>query len=284
MLFRFSSSFLGLMLVLAGTLAAFAQEPAKPQPTRVEPTPTPVSTPVPLSGEAARDAAKNPTAEQIVETSIFLYGFGGGRNTLNQIRRTSLERGRTRVLGAEGKMELATYQKWTTRGESLAKEKIRLDQEYPTARYSLIYSDDKTFGLFNDTVFTPNDDAARAFHNQIFYGIESLLRYKENGSTLTLVGKEKVAGVEFHVVDLADKQNRKIRYFISAKTFRVLILEYEDAGVKYQRKYYDYNPAQGTLFPFRTVLYANGKIVEETDIGTVTYGQKIDDSLYSSNP
>jgi hypothetical protein len=35
--------------------------------------------------------------------------------------------------------------------------------------------------------------------------------------------------------------------------------------------------------PFRTVLYADGKIVEETDIGTVTYGQKIDDNLYSGN-
>ncbi len=282
-LFRLSSSLLAMTLVLAGAFASFGQEPANPQTTKPEPTPTPVATPVPLSAEAAREAAKNPTAEQIVETSIFLYGFGGGRNTLNQIRRTALERGRTRVLGAEGKMEQATYQKWTTRGENLAKEKIRLDQEYPTARYSLIYSDDKMFGIFNETVFTPNDQAAKAFQNQIFYGLESLLRYKENGSTLTLIGKEKVGGVEFHVVDVADKQDRKIRYFISAKTFRVLMLEYEDAGVKYQRKYYDYNTAQGTLFPFRTVLYADGKIVEETDIGTVTYGQKIDDSLFSSN-
>lgn len=280
--FRINRSFAVLTIVLALSMLALGQEPVNTETNKPAPTPTPAATPVPLSAEAAKEAAKNPTAEQIVETSIFLYGFGGGRNALNQIRRTALERGRTSVLGADGKMEQASYQKWTTRGESLAKEKVRLDQEFPSARYSLIYSDDKTFGIFNNSAFTPNDAAARAFHHQIFYGLESLLRYKENGATLTLVGKDKIGGVDLHVVDVTDKQNRKIRYYLSAKSFRVLMLDYEDGGVKYRRKYYDYNPAQGTLFPFRTVLYADGKVVEETDIGTVTYGQKIEDNMYST--
>jgi hypothetical protein len=282
-LLRPKNLFFVLSVVLAAAVFALGQKPAKTNAKKPEPTPTPVGTPVPLSAAAAREAAKNPTAEQIAETTIFLYGFGGGRATLNQIRKTALERGRINVLTAEGKMEQATYQKFTTRGESLAKEKIRLDQEFPSASYSLVYSGEKTFGIFKDSVFTPRDDAARAFENQIFFGLESLLRYKENGSTLTLVGKDKLNGVEFHRVDVTDKQNRKIRYYISAKSFRVLMLEYEDAGVKYRRKYYDYNTAQGTLVPFRTVLYADGKVVEETDIGTVTYGQKIDDTLYSGN-
>jgi hypothetical protein len=282
-LFRLKNLFFVLTFTAAAVVFAFGQEPAKTDEKKAEPTPTPVATPVPLSAAAAREAAKNPTAEQIAETTIFLYGFGGGRATLNQIRKTALERGRISVMTPEGKMEQATYQKWTTRGESLAKEKIRFDQEFSSARYSLVYSDEKTFGIFNESVFTPRDDAARAFQNQIFFGLESLLRYKENGSTLTLVGKDKLGGVDFHVVDVTDKQNRKIRYYVSAKTFRVMMLEYEDGGVKYRRKYYDYNAAQGTLVPFRTVLYADGKVVEETDIGTVTYGQKIDDNLYSGN-
>lgn len=276
MLFRLKISIFALTAVFAAGFAVQAQEKA-------EPTPTPVATPVPLSAAAAREAAKNPTAEQIAETTIFLYGFGGGRATLNQIRRTAIERGRISVLNGEGKMEQASYQKWTSRGETLAKEKIRFDQEFPSARYSLVYSGEKTFGIYNDSVFTPRDDAARAFQNQIFFGLESLLRYKENGSTLTLAGKEKIGGVDFHMVDVTDKQGRKIRYFISAKSFRIMMLEYEDGGVKYRRKYYDYNAAQGTLVPFRTVLYADARIVEETDIGTVTYGQKIEDNLFSAN-
>ncbi len=60
-----------------------------------------------------------------------------------------------------------------------------------------------------------------------------------------------------------------------------MAIEFEDAGVKYRRRFYNYNYAQGTLVPYRSVLYANDKIVEETEIGTVTFGQKIDETMFS---
>jgi hypothetical protein len=273
----------GFLLTVAAGLSVSAQQPVTTDTKKAgaTPTPTPVATPIPLV--SAKEAAKNPTAEQIAETSIFLYGLGGGRATLNQIRKTAIERGKISVANAEGKMEQASYQRFTTRGDTLGKDKIRLDQELPTARFSLVFSNEKIFGIFNDAVFTPRDDASRAFQNQIMYGVETLLRYKENESKLELVRKEKIGGVEMHIIDIIDKQNKKTRFYLSAKSFRVMILEYEDEGIKYRRKFYDYNIAQGTLFAFRTVLYAGDKIVEETDIGTVTYGQKIDDGLYSAN-
>lgn len=266
------------LFAIAAGMAVSGQQPAKPV---VAPTPSP--TPIQAPAISAKDAIKNPTADQLAETSIFLYGLGGGRATLNQIRKTAIERGRISVANAEGKMEQATYQRFTTRGDTLSKEKIRLDQEFPTARYSLVFADEKIFGIFNDEVFTPREDASRSFQNQIMYGVEALLRYKENESKLELVGKEKIGGVDLHVLNVVDKQNRKVRFFLSAKSFRVMMLEYEDEGIKYRRKFYDYNIAQGTLVAYRSVLYAGGKIVEEIDIGTVTYGQKIDDGMYAAN-
>jgi hypothetical protein len=85
------------------------------------------------------------------------------------------------------------------------------------------------------------------------------------------------------VVDVTDKQERKTRFYVSAKSFRVLMLTYEEAGVKYRRKFYDYNYAQGTLVPFRSVLWADDKQVEETEIGTITFGQKVDEGLFSAS-
>ncbi len=272
---RYNSLLTLLLLTLSSVFIALGQEPVKTDEKKAEATPTPLV--------SAKDALKNPTAEQIAETSIFLYGLGGGRATLNQIRKTAIERGKISVASADGKMEQATYQRWTTRGDTIGKEKIRLDQEFPTARYSLIFSDEKIFGIFNNSVFTPREDASRAFQNQIVYGIETLLRYKEGESKLELVGKDKIAGVDMHIIDVIDKQNRKTRFYLSAKSFRVMMLTYEDEGIKYRRKFYDYNIAQGTLVAYRSVLYAGDKIVEETDIGTVTYGQKIDDGLYTAN-
>lgn len=272
----FFRSLVAFGFLFASTVVGMGQAAAQPSPT-------PAATPVLTSSASAKDAIRNPTAEQVVETALFVYGFGGGRAQLNQIRKTAVERGKIKVLNANGQMDQANYQKWTTRGETMQKERVRFDQEFPSARYSLVYTDEKTFLVFNDQVFTPRDDTARAFLNQLFYGIDSLLRYKENESEISIAGREKVGGVDFHLIDVVDKAGRKIRYFVSAKSFRVMMLEYEDEGIKYQRRFYDYKNAQGTLVPFRTVLFANGKVVEETDIGTVTYGQKIDESQFAVN-
>lgn len=239
-------------------------------------TPTPKPTPQPAT-KAGQQLA---TADQVIESAIYVYGFAGGRNTLNQIRKTTFERGRSTITHTDGKTEQANYQRFIIRAASLWKEKIRLDQELPTARYSLVYNDGKIYGIFQNSVFVPREDVAKGFENQIARGPEALLRYKENESKIELATREKLLGVDYYVVDVTDKQDRKTRFYISAKSFRVMMLTYEDAGVKYRRKFYDYNYAQGTLVAFRSVLWANDKLSEETDVGTVTFGQKVDEELF----
>ena len=226
-------------------------------------------------------AIKNPNAEQIAESVIAIYGGLGGRATLNQIRKTSVERGKISVVNAEGKTEQASYERLVMRSaDSLEKERIRFEQEFPSARYALVYSDAKIFGLYNNAVFTPNADASKAFENQIWHGLETLLRFKENGSTLELAGRDKILGVGFYMLDVTDKQKRKTRFYISAKTFRVIMLEYSEGDTKYARRFYDYNYAQGTLVPFRSVLFAGDKQIEETDIQTISFGQKVEEIMF----
>lgn len=260
-----------IIFSLAGTFMVSGQV-APPTPT-----PSPTATPRPVS---AKEALANPTAETIAETTIFVYALAGGRPVLDQIRKTTIERGKSTILNGEGIMETANYQKYIIRGPSLKKEKLRVDQEFPTVSYSLVQNAEKIYGIFNDRPFAPTDDAMRVFNNQIYRGLDGFLRYKENESKIVLAGKEKMMGVEYHLIDVTDKENRKTRYYVSAKRYRIMMLEYEDNGKKYRRKFYDYNYAQGTLVPFKTVLYEGDKIIEETDIGTITFGQKVDESLF----
>ena len=229
---------------------------------------------------APKDSKAPVTGEAVAESTIYIYGLGGGRAVLNQIRKTAIERGKINVTNAEGRTDQATYARWTQRADTLSKEKIRLDQEFSNARYSLIFNDEKIFGIVDESVFTPREDASKAFENQIVHGLETLLRYKENESKLDYTGKEKILGVEYHILDVIDKQERRTRFYISAKTFRVMMLDYEQDSVKYKRKFYDYNYAQGTLVPYRSALYAGDKLVEETEVGTVTFGQKIDENIF----
>lgn len=276
---RFNRSILVALIIVTGIIAVSAQIDTKP---KAEPNkPTAKASPTPDSKLAA--AQKAVTAEQAVETAlIFTYAYPGGRTTLNQIRKTTLERGKSRFTAADGKVDTASYQRFILRGDTLNKERIRVDQEFPNARYSLVFAEEKIYGVFNNSVFTPREDASKAFENQIIHGIDALLRYKEDESKLEMAEREKVMGVDYYVIDLTDKKGNKTRYYLSAKSFRVMMLTYEDGGVKYKRKFYDYNIAQGTLVPYRTVLWAGDKIVEETDIGTITFGQKVDDDMFKN--
>ena len=168
------------------------------------------------------------------------------------------------------------------------KDKVRLDSKTPQAEYSLVYGEGRLFGIINGATFAPRADTAADFIAQQAHSIDALLRYKENESKVTSAGKDKQQGVELYVIDLVDKASRKTRYFISAKSFRVLSLEYEEtrAGsatpVKYTKRFYDYRFAQGTQLPYRTVLLEDGKQIVETRILTVQYGIKMEDSLFQN--
>src|SRR5215211_8213356 len=196
------------------------------------------------------------TAEQIVESTILIYGT---RPLLEQIRRHGIERGKITRFPTQGNPEEANYERRFVRGENLEKDKIRLDQKLPTMEYSLIFDDGKLWGLINGAAFTPKQEASADFISQHHHSIEALLRYKECGSTLTLVGKDSQKGLDLYVLDLTDKDKRKTRYYISARSLRVLWLEYEEGvpggtPVKYTRKFLDYRIVQQTLVPYRTVL------------------------------
>jgi len=265
----FTASLIALMASVAFSQAA-------------TPTPTPKSSSKSQQNLApnSKDNKAPATAEAIVESVIIIYGYPGGRKTLDQIRKTSIERGKMQLVNAQGQTEPVNYITVSIRGENLDKERIRIDQEYPSIKYSLVYNDARTTGLYNETVFTPRGDATKQFENRVFHGLEALLRYKENGSTIELAGHEKIMGVDFYFIDVTDKAGRRTRFYVSSRSFRVMMIDYEDEGVKYRRKFYNYNYAQGTLVPFRSTLTANDKVVEESEILTVTYGQKIDEDIF----
>lgn len=284
---RFKFLILFAFLITNGASNAFAQEAAvtpKPESTvQTAKTETGGKKAKKPNNKQSADAVKNATAEQIAESTVYIYGGLGGRDLLKQIRKSTIERGKISVVNGEGRTEQANYQRLILRGDTLEKERIRFDQEFPSAKYALVFNNDKIFGVFNDSVFTPREDAVKSFQNQIWHGLEVLLRYKENGSTVALAEREKIMGVELIVLDVTDKQNRQTRFYISSKSFRVMMLEYTEDNVKMRRKFYDYNYAQGTLVPFRSVLWAGDKQVEETNIQTVSFGQKVEEEAFKES-
>jgi hypothetical protein len=165
---------------------------------------------------------------------------------------------------------------------------VRLDQKTPSLEYSLIYGDGRLWGIINGSSFVPRADAASTFRSQQRHSIDSLLRYKENGSTVNMIGREKQKGLDLYVLELVDKDKQSTRYYISAKTFQVLWLEYQESTegsntpLKYTRKFLDYRLVQSTRVPYRTLLLEEGRETQETRILTITYGVKIDEGIFKS--
>lgn len=279
MFLRFKTLVLIVSIILTGALLVAAQENTNLTENKEKSDKKETSDKKEKSDN--KQTTQAATAEQVAESAVFIYGGLLGRQNLDQIRKTVYERGKIVITEADGRKNTSNYEKMIIRGENLFKEKIRVDYSFPDARYSMVYKENKVFGIVDSSFFTPRDDATNTFQNQIWHSIESLLRYKENESKIELFGRDKIMGVDFYILDLTDKENRKTRYYISVKSLRVMMLEYEENGVVYKRKFYDYNYAQGTLVPYRTVLWANDKEVEVTDVGTVTFGQKVEETLFS---
>lgn len=272
----------GSLLLIGCVVSGVTSEVFAQQPTTA---PTPATTKPAAKTEKVDKNQKTFTAEQIAESAIYLYG---SREVLTKIRRNGVESGRICKPSCDtGKAEEATYQRRFVRGESMDKDKIRLDQKMPTLEYSLIFGSGQLWGIINGSAFTPRQDATNTFLAQHRHSLDTLLRYKENGSTLSLVGKDKQKGLDLYILDVIDKDKQSTRYYLSMKTLHVLWLEYEEqagAGVplKYSRKFMDYRLAQGTLVPYRTVLLEDGKQIQETRILNVTYGIRLDDALFKS--
>ena len=241
---------------------------------------------LPLAVSAQADASKpnvtsnGLTGEGLAETVIIVYAGFAPRERLNEVRKTTAERGKVTLQGPGGKDETITYERFIIRAEKFADEKMRLNQNFPNAKFALVYDGTKHFGIYNDSMFVPREDAITAFKSYNLRGLESLLRYKENGLTPSIAGEERLMGVDYNLLDLADASGNKTRFYVSKKSLRVMMLEYEENGVRFQRRFYDYNYQQGMLVPFRTVLFANGKQVEEIRIQTITFGQKVDEALF----
>ena len=288
------------LIALCAMLTAAAVHPAKAQekttgqdkPAAQTKTPTPAKTPP--QDKTAPVQSKIPTGDQVAEGVIFAYG---SRGVLDQIRHNGVERGRITRTTPEGKAEEASYERRFVRGADATKDKVRVDQKMPNMEYSLIYGDGRLWGIINGSSFTPRQDAVNSFMSQYWHSIDTLLRYKENGSTPAYIDRVKQKGLDIYVIDITDKEKRSTRYYVSVKTLHILWLEYEeapDAGgspVKYRRKFSDYRPIQNTLLSYRSVLLADDKQVQETRISSVTFGLKLEDSIFlnpdaqaSSNP
>lgn len=254
----------------------------------------------PSEKEAEREKeklAKSPAnlspVQIMAETAIFAYG---GREALKTARSAIREEGTIRLASDQGEIT-GTYLLRSIRKEKSWEDLLRTDLELTPPdssqgfsqplKYVIAFNGGSVWAAQNNQYVNPRQEAEAAFRAQLTHDYTTLLRYKEDGSTLELVGPETVMGIETNVIDLTTSTGEKTRYWISTRTFRVLHLEYElklgdnQQPTKFRVSYYPpIKVVANTLALGRRVMTQDGKFVQEITLTNVTYPAKLSPEIF----
>ncbi|MBI3653414.1 MAG: hypothetical protein HY231_20480 [Acidobacteria bacterium] len=249
--------------------------------------------------EASQQVKLSP-AEIMAEYVIIAYG---SRPTLQAARANLQEEGSIRLATDQGDIN-GTYLLRQSAREKSTQDLLRVDLNLSTPeaaqnqgvakaiKYIISYNGASVWSAQNNQYVNPRPEAEAAFRAQLTHDYSSLLRYKEDGCTLDLKKPETVVGVDCNVLEMTSPDGTKTTYWISAKTYRILHLEYTltmgegQAPVKYRLSYF-YTPLkviQNSLVPVRRVMSQNGKFVQEVIISQFTYGTKFDPEIFQHLP
>jgi hypothetical protein len=320
---RFARPAAVVVVLLAGTILIPALCPAQqqtppaqtPPPTGQQPTgpgqetKQPEGTPkskddstIPTSKDVeklkeriAKSGLQYSTVEVIVETTIIAYG---GRVALKASRSAIQESGSIRLATEQGDAT-GDFTLRAMRKDKSWEDLLRTDLELnppdsalkagapSKIKYTLAFNGASVWAAQNDQYITPSPESEAAFRSQLCHDYTTLLRYKEDGSKIELIGPETVVGIDTQVIDLTTPGGEKTRFWISAKTYRILHLEYEltlpDKSTRKIRVSYYYSPfrvVQNTLVPTRRVMEQGGKFVQEIDLNSFSYAAKLDTQIF----
>lgn len=112
-----------------------------------------------------------------------------------------------------------------------------------------------------------------------------LVNYKEKGSTLELVGKEKLNGREVYNLKMTLKEGQVRNIYLDARNF----LEVKETGffekggkrIDFTTFYKDYRPVQGILFPFVVEQKEGEEETQSTYLKKIEINLPVADSLFT---
>jgi hypothetical protein len=261
--------------------------------------------PAPKEAEKAKDklkaqagAVKLSPPEVLAETVIFAYG---SRPALQAARSSISEQGTIRIATEQGDLSGAFTLRRVQKEKSW-QDLFRTDLELEApdsaqragspakVKFTMTFNGASVWGAQNDQYMSPAAESELAFRSQLVHDYTTLLRYKEDGSKVELVGPETVVGIDTQVLDLTLPTGEKTRFWISAKTYRILHLEYQmklpnGSSPTIRVSYYPpYKVVQNTLVPGRRVMEQDGKFVQEITVSQISYSAKLDPDIFVHLP
>ncbi len=229
-------------------------------------------------------AQKNPKPEEVVEKSILAYG---SRDAIYAIQRNGILRALVKFITPEGAREGKTTTKFI-RKQKLEEDLVMIELELPDTRYTIGFDGKDTWSIHNGEIQKPSEQETKTFRAGQEHSYDAILRYKENNSKLEYVGTKRLGTFDIDIIDLISPAGVRTRYEISRRTYRILYLSYEERPdpnsepVTYRINFKDFTPVQNTLVPYETLVFQNGKLVEERKIVEAAFNVQLDEKAFKA--
>lgn len=234
--------------------------------------------------EEARGMDKNPKPEDVVERTILAYG---SRSGLYAVQRNGTLRALVKFISGDSAREGKTVTKFIRKDK--IKDDLRIvELELPGTRYILGFDGKETWNIHDGEIQKPSEDVAKGFYTAHAHSYEALLRYKETEGKLEYVANTKLGNLEMDVIDLVLPDGVRTRYEVSRKSGRILYLNYEEkvAGQaepsKYRLYFKDFRVIQNTLIPYITMVYQDGKLIEERKVVEAVFNVQLKEDAFKA--
>lgn len=229
-------------------------------------------------------ADKNQKPEDVVEKVILAYG---SRQSLYKIQHNGRLRAQVKFFTPEGPRGGTSTTKFI-RKEKQEEDLRMIELELPDTRYQIGFDGKEMWSIHNGEIQKPSADEVKAFRGGHEHGYEALLRYKENNSKLEYVGSTKLGTYDMDIIDLISPEGVRTRYEISLRSYRILYLSYEDKAdanaepVKYRLNFKDFRVIQNSLIPYETLVFQNGKLIEERKILEASFNIQLEEKAFKA--
>lgn len=229
-------------------------------------------------------AEKNPKAEEVVEKAIMAYG---SRASIYQTQRNGILRSLVKFITPEGTREGNSALKFI-RKPKLRGDLVMIELELPGTKYIIGFDGKNTWSIHDGEIQTPSQQEVNIFRSALDHSYEALLRYKENDARLEYVGSNELGTLVVDIIDMISSEGIRTRYEISRRTYRILYLSYEEKPdpksepSKYRLNFKDFRVIQNSLIPYETLVFQNGKLIEERKIVEAVFNVQLDDKAFKS--
>jgi zinc protease len=226
-------------------------------------------------------AAAAQTADEVAEK---LVAAMGGRPALSKIRsRTMTGTIALSTPGGDISGAIEVYNKAPNKSRSV----IKLDlSQFGAGPVAIDQRFDGTTGYVVDPLQGNRELTGDQLENQKNGSFPTpMLDYKERGVTATLLPKEKVAGRDTFVLQLAAKKGTPIKYYIDAETYMLVRsavtvnVPQLNADVESTVDFSDYRMIDGVKIPFVTKLSSSVQNYTIT-VSKVEHNTDIDDKSF----